>query len=146
MQQFDDAKGKGRFLNISNMKEEEAKEFFLQCTRMPKELQQQCGKELIKKISKLNKQEWILAIHSNEDNNLIGKIEVHFINEEMANLRIHIPSTRWKNKDYEIKAIDQFLKICRDNQYVKTIQLAKSDITEKYVKYHKLSSMNIDVV
>ena len=138
MQKFDDEKGKRRLINLSNMKEEDAEKYFVQCLGLSKELQKQCTEELQRQIKKIDEGYvlgWILAINS-KSGKLIGKMEITSIDGIEASLRIQIPNENWILK-YGVEAIDQFLKICSENHYFKKIELVSCSITERYRKCHQ---------
>lgn len=146
MQKFDDEKGKRRLINLSNMKEEDAEKYFVQCRGLPEELQKQCTEELrgqIKKIDEGIALGWILAINL-KSGKLIGKMEITSIDGVEASLRIQIPNENWILK-YGLEAVDQFVKICKENHYFEKIELVSCAITEKYRKDHNISSKVIEV-
>ena len=147
MQQFNDKQGKGRLLNISNMKEEEAEELFEQ-NNIPEELKVQCAKELKKQIHRLTKEgdylEWILAIRSKEGK-LIGRMEVTSFDEKVASLKIQIPNANYISK-YGIEALEQFIEICKNNHYFVKIELDSNNyIAKSYIRRKSLKSTEIDV-
>lgn len=142
MQQFDNTKGKRRLLSISNMTEKEAEVFYNQFPRVPQEVKEQCTEELQKQIRRTQENdfplEWILAVYS-RDGKLVGKIEVSSIQGQEASLVIEVPNQDWVLK-YGIEAVDQFLKISRENDYFKQIELVPSIVTEQYRKVHSMES------
>lgn len=147
MQKFNDKQGEGRLLNISNMKEEEAEELFKQ-NNMPLDLKEQCALELKERIRKLAKEgdylEWILAIRSKEGK-LIGRMEITSFDEKVASLKIQIPNASNISK-YGIKALEEFIEICKNNQYFVKIELDKNNyITKSYIRKKSLKSTEIYV-
>ena len=142
MQQFDDTKGKRRLLTISNMKEAEAEMFYDQFPKVPQEVKEECTAELKKQIRRTQENhfplEWILAVYSREGK-LVGKLEVSSIQDQKASLIIEVPNQDWVVK-YGIEAIDQFLKISRENDYFKQIELVPSIVTEQYRKVHSMEN------
>lgn len=147
MQHFDDKQGEGRLLNISNMKEEEAEELFNQ-NNIPLDLKEQCALELKKRIHKLAKEgdylEWILAIRSKEGK-LIGRMEITSFDEKVASLKIQIPNASNISK-YGIEALEEFIEICKNNQYFVKIELDKNNyITKSYIRKKSLKSTEIYV-
>ena len=135
MQRFDDEKGKRRLLDIENMKVRDVKDYYSQFLNMEKEERIEKMKKLKDKIKSKIPYEWHLAIKSKEGK-MIGKIEVLFMEPEIAFVTITIPDER-KNRKYGEEAIDQFIKICREKKYSSTVQLDKDNpIIERYINTH----------
>ena len=113
MQQYDDNKGKRRFLDIENMNENDVSEYYLQNLKLKEEEKQNRKVELKKRIRQNNSYEWILAIKL-KDGKIIGKIEVLEMGNKTAFVTINLPNKSWKIK-YGTEALDQFIKICKEN-------------------------------
>lgn len=147
MQQFNDSKGKRRLVNITNMKKEEAKEFYYQFPQIPEEERKKFIVKLknqIKRNHTQNPYKWILSIHS-KWGKLVGKIEVNPLAEEQkVCVHIQICNDSWVMK-YGMEAIDQFIKICRENKYFKEIQLAPDPVTEQYKNMHAMKNYIVKV-
>ena len=140
MQQFDDNIGVRRLLDITNMEVVEVKEYYrqnLQISDVEKNNRIRQLKERIIKSKQPGFYEWILAVKL-KDGKVIGKIEVMDMGNQKAFLTINLPNKSWKMK-YGEEALDQFLKICRENKYFDMIELEKDNSTvEKYIKKHDL--------
>ncbi len=147
MQQFDDNKGERRLINIANMKEEEVKDFYNQYYQYTKEQKKDYEQKLAKQIRKLQTKKpskWILAVHSKEGK-LVGKIEVKPLEEtQIASFQIQIPNENWVRK-YGLEAIDQFLKICKENKYFQEIRIMPEPITEQYKNMHNMKNYIVQV-
>lgn len=135
MQQFNDQKGERRLLSIANMQVKDAESYYRQYNGLEKMERLQKIKNLKERIKKNKKNpklyEWILAIKS-KDKNVVGKIEVLSKGNGIAFLTISIPKEDWLYK-YGIEAIDQFIKICKENEYFSTIELDEDNwIVERY--------------
>ncbi len=139
MQQFDDQKGERRLLDIKNMKVREVADYYLQYLELEqdeKNKRKSQLKERIKQNKKVKPCEWILAIKS-KDGKIIGKIEAMDMGNRIVFVTINLPNKSWKIK-YGVEALDQFIKICKENKYFSKIQLEKyNSIVEKYVETHK---------
>ncbi len=148
MQQFNDSKGKRRLVNIANMKEEEVEDFYNQYHKLSEEEKKEATQKLhqqIRKVKTKKPSKWILAIHSKEGK-LIGKIEVKPLEEERTvSFKIQIPNENWILK-YGMEAIDQFLKICKENKYFQEIRIMPEPITEQYKNMHNMKNYIVQVV
>lgn len=136
MHNFDNQKGIRRLLDISNMKTEEVKDYYLQFFSMEpdkKETQIKQLKEEIRKLGKPENYKWILAIKSKKGK-IVGKIEVfELAKEERAYVTIEIPNENWVNR-YGKEAIHEFLRICKENHYFSSVELeARNKIVEQYI-------------
>ena len=140
MQQFDDNMGVRRLLDITNMEVMEVKDYYFQylgLNPVEKNNRTRQLKERIIKSKESGFYEWILAVKL-KDGKIIGKIEVIDMGNEKAFLTINLPNKSWKMR-YGEEALDQFLKICRENNYFSIIELEKENSTvEKYIKKHNL--------
>jgi len=140
MQQFDGSKGERRLLDITSMEVMEVKEYYFQYLGLnPVEKNNRIRqlKERIIKSKEPGFYEWILAIKL-KDGKIIGKIEVIDMGNDKAFLTINLPNKSWKMK-YGEEALDQFLKICKENKYFNMIELEKENSTvQKYIKNHNL--------
>lgn len=144
MQRFDDNKGERRLLDIKNMEVEEVDDYYLQHFKLSKTEKSNREKELRARIKKAESNEWILAIKSKEGK-VIGKIEVWDTGAGTAYVTINLPNDNWKRK-YGLEAIDQFIKICKENAYFSKIELEKKNsINKKYVAEHGLVDFRIKV-
>lgn len=144
MQQYDDNKGKRRFLDIENMNENDVSEYYLQNLKLKEEEKQNRKVELKKRIRQNNSYEWILAIKL-KDGKIIGKIEVLEMGNKTAFVTINLPNKSWKIK-YGTEALDQFIKICKENDYFSKVELEKNNsIVERYMKEHDKSSYEIEL-
>lgn len=140
MQQFDDNKGERRILDIKKMKRADVGEYYLQHLKLSQEEKHSREEEIRDKIKQSkdpNFYEWILAIKL-KDGKVIGKIEVLDIGSDTAFVTINLPNKDFKMK-YGQEALDQFIKICRENKYFRKIELEKNNsIVEKYILKHEL--------
>ena len=138
MQQFEDSKGERRILNIKNMKREDVAEYYLQHGELTKKQRHDKEKILREQISKSKKKhfyEWILAVKSKKGK-VIGKIEVLDMGNSTAFVTINLPDGEEKNR-YGVEALDQFIKICKENKYFSTIELEKNNsIVRNYIENH----------
>lgn len=132
MQRFDNEKGKGRNVDILNMREEEADIFYSQFEGLPAELQRSCADELKDQIRKSNQNtsDWILVVHSKEGG-VIGRIEVTSFDDKEAAVRIHVPKKDIALK-YGMEVVEYFLQICKDNHYFETIELETTPVAAMY--------------
>ena len=141
MQQFDASKGARRLLDIKNMEVKEVKEYYLQHLKLSDVERNNRILQLKKRIIRAKKPgfyEWILAIIS-KDGKIIGKLEVMDMGNQTAFVTINLPNKSWKTK-YGEEALDQFLKICKENHYFSKLELEKGNSTvEKYIKKHGLN-------
>lgn len=141
MQQFKDEVR--RTLNIRNMQVKDVENYYLQFTKMKKSEKIQAICELEERINQAKSYEWILAVTS-RDGKIVGKIEVLELSSTTAFFTIELPSNR--KLKYGIEAIDQFLKICKENGYFSEIELqAKNEIVEKYKEVHSQKDYIIKV-
>lgn len=134
MQRFDNEKGKGRNVDILNMREEEADIFYSQFEGLPAELQQSCADELKGQIRKSNQNtsDWILVVHSKEGK-VIGRIEVTSFDDKEAAVRIHIPKKDIALK-YGMEVVEYFLQICKDNRYFEAVELETTPVAVMYCR------------
>lgn len=140
MQQFDDTKGERRILDIKKMKRGDVSEYYLQHLELSQGEKHRREEEIRNKIKQSKNSdfyEWILAIKL-KDGKVIGKIEVLDMGNNSAFVTINIPNKTFKIK-YGQEALDQFIKICRENKYFTKIELEKNNsIVEKYILKHEL--------
>lgn len=141
MQQFKDEER--RMLNIRNMQVSDAEDYYLQFSKMKKSEKVQKICELEERIKKNISYEWILAITS-RNGKIVGKIEVLEMSPSVAFFTIELPDN--KKIKYGIEAIDQFLKICKENEYFSELELeARNEIVEKYKETYSKKSYVIKV-
>lgn len=142
MQQYEDSKGKRRFLDIEKMKENEVSDYYLQNLELSRGERIKREIQLKTKIRQNNSYEWILVIKL-KDGRVIGKIEVMEMSNNAAFVTINLPNKNWKMK-YGIEALDQFIKICKENAYFSKIELEKNNsIVKRYIKAHDEVSYEI---
>jgi len=140
MQQYDDSRGERRLLDIKLMNVEDAKDYYLQFHNDDKKREQKT-KELEERIERnaviSEVFEWVLSIKL-KTGKLIGKIEVLSVGNSTGFITIKIPNESSSLK-YGVKVIDQFIEICRENNYFSKIQLEpNNEIVERYKKaYNK---------
>lgn len=134
MHNFDNQKGVRRLLDISTMKRDEVKDYYLQFFSMEPAKKEAQIQQLKEEISKQEDYKWILAIKS-KTGKVVGKIEVfELVKNETAYVTIEIPNKNWVNR-YGKEAIHEFLKICRENHYFSSIELeARNKIVEQYME------------
>lgn len=132
MQRFDNEKGKGRSVDILNMREDEADIFYSQFEGFGAELQQSCAEELKSLIREGNQNDsqWILVVHSKEGE-VIGRIEVTSFDNKEAAVRIQIPKKDIAVK-YGIEVVEHFLQICKDNHYFEAVELETTPVAAIY--------------
>lgn len=134
MHNFDNQKGVRRLLDISTMKRDEVKDYYLQFFSMEPAQKERKIEQLKEEISKQEDYKWILVIKS-KTGKVVGKIEVfELVKNETAYVTIEIPNENWVNR-YGKEAIHEFLKICRENHYFSSIELeARNKIVEQYME------------
>lgn len=134
MHNFDNQKGVRRLLDISTMKRDEVKDYYLQFFSMEPARKEKQIERLKKEVSKQEDYKWILAIKS-KTGKVVGKIEVFELKKgEMAYITIEIPNENWVNR-YGKEAIHEFLKICKENHYFSLVELeARNKIVEQYIE------------
>lgn len=141
MQNFCNKWGIKRRLNIQEMQEREAEDYYDQCFSLPKEEKRRKKRELQDRIrqekGKTEVSGWILAI-KDKSSKLVGKIEIFDMGNKKAYLSIEIPNESWTIR-YGTEAIDQCIKICFKQKVFEEIELdSKNTIIESYKKQHEI--------
>jgi|GEM_PF-5004689 hypothetical protein len=139
---FEDQDGKRRLLDLANMKVSDAKEFYLQVEgKSQKDVTKL--KQRIKDSQHKDSTISLLTIKTKEGK-VIGMLEI-FDMQYSAYLTISIPNERMSYK-YGEEAIDQFLKICKEKQLFKCIEIEKdNEIAQRYVRSHSLENFLVAI-
>ena len=141
MQQFCNKWGKRRMLNICQMTVKDVVPYYEQFLDLTDLEKLKKGSDLKNRIDvwKGRKEHfyWVLAIKS-KDNKLVGKLDVFEMSNDRVSVSIEIPNENWVYK-YGTEAIDQFIKICKENHLFKEIEfIARNEIIEIYRKQHEM--------
>lgn len=134
---FEDQDGKRRLLDLANMKVSDAEEFGKSQKDVTK------LKQRIKDSQHKDSTISLLTIKTKEGK-VIGMLEI-FDMQYSAYLTISIPNERMSYK-YGEEAIDQFLKICKEKQLFKCIEIEKdNEIAQRYVRSHSLENFLVAI-
>src|SRR5574344_319137 len=122
---------KRRRITITTLEEDDVLDYYLQFNNLSEELRSQRGKS-VKQVIRRNKNSnnmFIFSVKEAQSEKMIGTVLVKRIGMYNYSLQVSIPNQQ-KSIAYGTEVIDQFIKICKEEEFFKDFKMLKLDIKD----------------